>query len=139
MLELLDALAAQPRQTAPLDALQAFVRFHIAHHLDRQDAVFVSYMELRNLEPANFDAIEAYRRRYEAALEDILKAGRDAGVIHVADLRITAMALIAMLTGVNTWYRDGGRLDRQALADMYWDMTRRMVGAAHPARKVEQA
>ena len=139
MLELLDALAAQPRQTAPLDALQAFVRFHIAHHLDRQDAVFVSYMELRNLEPANFDAIEAYRRRYEAALEDILKAGRDAGAIHVADLRITAMALIAMLTGVNTWYRDGGRLDRQALADMYWDMTRRMVGAAHPARKVEQA
>lgn len=139
MLELLEAFAQVPRPADPLEALEAFVRFHIAHHLDRNDAVFVSYMELRNLSPENFAAIESYRRRYEAALEDILRAGQAQGVVQVADLRITAMALIAMLTGINTWYRDGGRLDRTALADMYWHMTRRMVGAEHPARMKEQA
>src|SRR6056297_3337236 len=50
MLELLDAFTAEPKPADPLERLQAFVRFHIRHHLDRDDAVFVSYMELRNLE-----------------------------------------------------------------------------------------
>ena len=129
MLELLSALEARPKPDDPLDQLQDFVRFHIRHHMDRDEAVFVAYMELRNLSPENFAAIEGYRRRYEAALEAILSRGRAAGALHVADERITAMALIAMLTGVNTWYREGGRLSRDAIADMYWDMTRRMVGA----------
>ena len=127
MLELLDALAAERLPEDPRAALEAFVRFHIRHHLGRRDAVFVSYMELRNLEPGNFAAIEAYRRRYEAALEAILERGRAAGAFRVADVRVAAMAVIAMLTGVTTWYREGGRLGREGLADLYWDMVRRMV------------
>ena len=37
---------------AGMDPLERFVRFHIRYHLERADAVFISYMELRNLEPA---------------------------------------------------------------------------------------
>lgn len=139
MLELLDALASQPQPDDPLEALQGFVRFHIGHHLDRDDAVFVSYMELRNLSPENFATVEGYRRRYEAALETILSRGREADLLHVPDVRIATMAIIAMLTGVNTWYRDGGRLSRDAIADMYWDMVRGMVGADQTARQHARA
>jgi AcrR family transcriptional regulator len=35
------------------DPLERFVRFHIRYHLERADEVFISYMELRNLEPAS--------------------------------------------------------------------------------------
>jgi AcrR family transcriptional regulator len=127
--ELLAAWAEADPGGAPLPRLEAFCRFHIRFHLDRPDAVFIAYMELRNLEPGNFAAIEALRRRYEAALEGILEDGQADGAVAVPDARLTTMALIAMLTGVNTWYREGGRLSRDRVEEIYWDLVRRAVGA----------
>ena len=60
---------------------------------------------------------------------DILKRGVDEGVFTIADTRVAAMALIAMLNGVNTWFREGGRLSLAEVQDIYWDMVRRAVGA----------
>lgn len=125
--ELLAAWAAEPRSGNPLCQLEAFTRFHIRFHLARADAVFLSYMELRNLEPANFAVIEELRRAYEDALESILRAGVAAGTFDLPDTKLAAMALIAMLTGVNTWFREGGRLSRDSVESIYWDMTRRAV------------
>lgn len=109
--------------------LDRFARFHVGYHLDRPDLVFIAYMELRNLEPANFVAIERLRRRYEDALEAILRAGQTQGAFAVPDTRLAAMALIALLTGVTTWYREGGRLGRAQVADIYADMALKAVGA----------
>ena len=127
--ELIAASDAQGSTGAPRDRLEAFVRFHILFHLARPDAVFISYMELRNLSPENFAVIEGLRRSYEDRLETILKAGTDAGVFAVADTKITTLAIIAMLTGVTTWYRASGRLSSEGVAELYWDMVRRAVNA----------
>ena len=113
----------------PLARLEAFVRFHIATSLARPDAVFLSYMELRNLTPDNFREISALRRKYEDALELILRDGQAAGMMAVTDTRLATMALIAMLTGVTNWYREGGRLDRDRISDIYWGLARGAVGA----------
>ncbi|MDO5705341.1 MAG: TetR/AcrR family transcriptional regulator [Paracoccus sp. (in: a-proteobacteria)] len=113
----------------PLNRLERMVRFHIAYSLDHSDAVFLSYMELRNLTPENHRKIRDLRDRYEAALQAILRAGQEQGVMRIADARLTTMALIAMLTGVTNWYRAGGRLDRDALGDLYWELVRGAVGA----------
>jgi len=48
----------------------------------------------------------------------------------VAEPRITAMALIAMLTGINTWFRAQGRLSLAEVEALYWDMVRRTVAGA---------
>lgn len=111
----------------PVARLEAFTRFHIRFHLERPDAVFVSYMELRNLTPENFARVEALRRNYEDALQDILRDGVAAGTFAVSDTKITTLAVIAMLTGVTTWYRPEGRLSGAEVELMYWDMVRRMV------------
>lgn len=113
----------------PVAQLQDFVRHHIRFHLDRPDLVFIAYMELRNLEPENFAVIEGLRRDYEDRLEAVLKAGQEAGVFAVPDTKLATMALIAMLTGVTTWFREGGRLDRAAVEEIYWDMVRKAVAA----------
>jgi hypothetical protein len=105
------------------------VRFHIRFHLDRPEAVFLAYMELRNLEPANFAAVEALRRAYETELERILRDGVAAGDFRVADTKLATLALIAMLTGVTTWYREGGRLSRFGIEQLYWEMARGAVAA----------
>jgi len=129
MEELLEAWLAEPQGETPLERLEAFSRFHIRFHLERSDAVFIAYMELRNLAPENFATIEALRRQYEDALEQILRDGARAGVFNVPDTKLATMAVIAMLTGVNTWYREGGRLSRDRVEQIYWDMVRKSVGA----------
>jgi len=125
--ELLAAWNAQGKGIDPLAQLETFVRFHIGFHLDRPDEVFIAYMELRNLEAENFAVIERLRKRYEDVLEEILHQGQQAGVFKVPDTKLAMMALIAMLTGVNTWYREGGRLSRTMIEEIYWDMTRKAV------------
>ena len=86
-------------------------------------------MELRNLTPENFAAIEAMRRTYEDQLTEILVAGVAAGHFRLAEPRVTTMALIAMLTGVNTWFREEGRLSLDEVEGIYLDMVRRTVAA----------
>ncbi len=113
----------------PLAQLEDFARHHIRFHLARPELVFIAYMELRNLEPENFRVIERLRREYEDRLEAVLKAGQAAGEFEVPDTKLATMAIIAMLTGVNTWYREGGRLDRDAVESIYWDMVRKAVAA----------
>jgi len=125
-----DLLASwQTPQAPPLDQLEAFCRHHIGYHLDRPELVFIAYMELRNLEPENFAVIEALRRAYEDRLEAILKAGQASGGFDLPDSKLATLAIIAMLTGVNTWYREGGRLARGDVEGIYWDMVRKSVGA----------
>jgi AcrR family transcriptional regulator len=129
MQELLAARDAQAPAGGPRARLEAFVRFHIRFHAARPEAVFISYMELRNLEPANFARIEALRRAYEDGLEDILRAGARAGEFAVPDPKIAAMAVIAMLTGVTTWFREGGRLSLDQVEEIYRDMVLKSVAA----------
>lgn len=111
-----------------LARLDRFVIFHLDYHLQRPDVVFISYMELRALTPENRSAIVRMRRQYEDALAMILEAGVKEGVMHIDDLRLSTMALIAMLTGVTAWYRPDGRLDTARIQKVYLEMTRRLVG-----------
>ncbi len=127
--ELIAAWHAEPGGGDAHARLERFVRFHIRFNLERAEAVFLSYMELRNLGPENFAVIEGLRKTYETELEAILKAGQDEGVFLIPDTKLATMAIIAMLTGVNTWFREGGRLSRATVADIYWDMVRKSVGA----------
>jgi AcrR family transcriptional regulator len=129
MEELLAAWEAEPKGEGPLERLEAFARFHVRFHLDRPEAVFIAYMELRNLEPGNFEVIEGLRKRYESELEGILREGQEAGVFSLADTKLATLAVIAMLTGVTTWYRDEGRLSRDRVVGIYWNMVRKAVGA----------
>ena len=125
--QLLEARAKEDAPADPMQALEQFTRFHIRFHSARPDAVFIAYMELRNLSPENFVVIEALRRTYETQLEDILRQGIAEGVFAMPDPKIATLAVIAMLTGVNTWYSEDGRLSLSDVEAIYWEMVRKSV------------
>ena len=130
---LLDAWEAEPKPSAdPPAELAAFARFHVRYHVVRRDEVFVNYMELRSLAPDHVPEIVRLRDAYEAPLRDILARGARAGQFHIPDLPVAAMALVAMLTGVTTWARPGGRLDADALADLHATLALGAVRAPQP-------
>ncbi len=103
----------------PLERLRAFVAFHVTYHMTRKREVFIANSELRSLEPKNYDVIVALRGRYEKRLADILADGVAKGVFEVADVQVATFAIIALLTGLCTWYRPGGRLTREAIVDAH--------------------
>ena len=127
MEDLITAYAAEVLPDDPQARLDHFVRFHMGRNLDHAEGVFLSYMELRNLGAANFARIEALRRTYEDRLAAILIEGQGTGVFRLADVRLATMAIIAMINGVNTWFREGGRLSRAEVGGIYCDMVRKAV------------
>ena len=126
-----DLLAELPNDLGPTPAmrLESFVRFHISFNTRRRDAIFISYMELRNLSSENFGEIEALRGRYERFLEDILADGVAVGEFAITDTKIATLGIIAMLNGVNIWYRVGGRLSLSQIQDQHWEMIYKSVKA----------
>lgn len=125
---LMTAWAQEGRGETAMSALEAFARFHIRFNLARRDAVFIAYNELRSLEPEGFARIESLRNAYEGELAGVLTAGRAAGLFQLDDPRVTTRAVIALLNGVLTWYRDDGQLSLVDVEDLHWQMVRRLVG-----------
>jgi AcrR family transcriptional regulator len=95
------------------ERLGAFVTFHLRYHMQRPAEVFVINSELRSLDEKGLATIVAKRDCYEAVLIDILDKMAD------TDSRVAAKAIIAMLTGVCTWYRPGGRLSIDEIIPLY--------------------
>src|SRR5438132_9983947 len=93
----------------PDDKLRAFVAFHVTYHMTRKREVFIANSELRSLEPRNYEAIVALRGAYEQRLAAILADGAEQGVFEVVDVQVATFAIIALLTGLCSWYRPGGR------------------------------
>ena len=62
-------------------------------------------------------------------LESILQRGCNAGVFDISDRKLTTLAVIAMLNGVNTWYRPDGRLSVEEIQGYYLALVRRAVCA----------
>lgn len=106
----------------PIERLRAFVAFHVRYHITRKREVFISYSELRSLEPANYQAIVALRRAYERELINILQDGVGAGSFLIADAPVAAFGMLSMLTGVCTWFRPGGRLTTEEVIAIYTEI-----------------
>jgi len=117
----------------PAARLDAFVRFHIRYHIDYPDDVMLAYMELRSLEADGLKTIMPLRDRYEAVLCSILEEGAAKGLFQIADTAVHTRAILAMLTGVTVWYREGGGLDRQAIIRCYVQIAMQSVGMAYPS------
>ena len=113
---------------SPAQRIEQFVRYHIAFNIPRSEDVFISFMELRSLEPENHKMIEVLRSQYENVVASIIRDGSQTGQFNVADTHVATMSVLGSLIGVNTWYRETGRLSKSKIQDYYVDMTFRALG-----------
>jgi AcrR family transcriptional regulator len=125
---LLAALEQAMRPVAGAEArLKAFIAFHLAYHAERPAEVFVINSELRSLDPDLREIIVAKRDRYEIVLIEILRDCDATDGFDIPDPSVAAKAILAMLTGVCTWFRPEGRLSVSALIALYTDLVMRGV------------
>ena len=108
----------------PEDRLQAFIAFHVGYHIARKREVFICYSELRSLEPKNYEIVVGLRQQYERKLIGILDDGVAEYRFTVADTTVAAYGILAMLTGVCTWFRPAGRMTKEEVVGIYTGMVR---------------
>lgn len=115
----------------PSERLERFVRYHVRFHMEHHEEVFISFMELRSVEAQNFTGVELIRQAYEYMLRDILIEGMQRGEFTIEDAHVSAMALLAMMTGVTNWYKPDGRLSADEIEEIYVSMVFQTVGISY--------
>ncbi len=108
--------------------LRGFVDFHVHYHISRKREVFICYSELRSLDPDHYEAVVSLRRAYEQRLIAILEQGVADGLFTVGDCRVAAYGILAMLTGVCTWFRPKGRMTADQVVAIYTKLVLSGVG-----------
>ena len=125
------AVQAMSSEDTPGGRLRAFVRAHTLYCIEERYRARVAD-DLRDLEPHNLERVLAIRDEYEQLLRDVLREGRDQSGWDVIDVPIVSFAFATMASAVSVWYREGGRLSPEEIADAYAEITLRAVrpGAA---------
>jgi AcrR family transcriptional regulator len=113
---------------SPSSRLNAFVGNHISFHVARRMATQVSNLELRALDKDNLTTVLRRRNDYEKELRIILRNGHDAGDFQIADVTLTAMAIIQMITGVVVWFRPDEKMPVSGVIATYQTLVLRLVG-----------
>lgn len=113
--------------TDPVDRMRVAVELHVGFHVSRAQEVFIGNSELRSLPAVKRAAVIEQRDAYEKLLREIVDAGVEAGVFHVADARLVTYAIVAIGTHVADWYRPDGRLKVEQIASVYSDFVLRSL------------
>ena len=99
--------------------IRAAVRGHVHFHLERQKENFIANSELRGLTAEHYREIVEKRDEYERIFQELIRQGADSGVFAGGDVKILSYAILTLCTAGASWYKPGGRLTVEQIADIY--------------------
>jgi AcrR family transcriptional regulator len=99
--------------------MRAAVRGHVRFHLDRQQENFIANSELRGLTSVHYREIVSKRDKYEMIFQDLIRQGAGEGIFTGVDVKILSYAILTLCTAGAGWYKPGGRLTVDEIADIY--------------------
>lgn len=83
------------------------------------DLVSVLLLEYRSLEPEYLSKHIQLRDRFENMWRELIREGVDSGVFDVEDIPMTARGLMGVMNWTITWYRPGGKMSIDEIADHF--------------------
>ncbi|MCW3015934.1 MAG: TetR/AcrR family transcriptional regulator [Solirubrobacterales bacterium] len=122
--ELMEPILTTARQIAATDdsasdRLRALVRAWVAHVVEHRDHMLVFQQERHVIEHgAQWKGVRESRKAFERLVERLLGEAIDEGAA-TGDRRVLLSALLGMVNHTAQWYRPGGRVKVDALADGY--------------------
>jgi len=107
----------------PLERLRATLRGHVLLVIrDRPKEVTVILHESNALKGRYRNRINIRKKRYIHFLEKTFRELVKSGVARRVDPSVAAFAMLGMINWIYQWYRPGGRLSEDALADALGDV-----------------
>jgi AcrR family transcriptional regulator len=111
----------------PVERLAALVEAHVDVVTSDPERASVFVTEWRHLSPVRRAAIAERRDAYEHRFRAIIDDGISVGAFRQTDPAIAATFVLTALNGIATWYRIGGRLSADRVADHYVDLALRSL------------
>jgi AcrR family transcriptional regulator len=106
----------------PADELRAVMEDVLQLMDTHRGHVRVFFEHYRELSDDDQETIKEKRDRYQGLVEDAVARGVASGAFREVDPRLTTLALFGMCNWTYQWYRQGGNLQSQAIADFFWDL-----------------
>jgi AcrR family transcriptional regulator len=125
---------ATAHQGTPTEKLEAIARDFMLAVLNHQAHAVIYSREEKELDPADREAINALRREFDHRLVAVLEEGVRTGEFTVADVHLTALALIGIVGWSQVWFRPTGRLTKEQAAQGVADLALSMVQAKRPRK-----
>jgi AcrR family transcriptional regulator len=119
------AMAASPENVPA--TLAALVRAHARVVTEDVGSAGVFIHEWRALTGDRRAAVLERRDAYERHFRELIEAGIATGDFEMTDPAIAAFAILSALNGIPGWYRPGGRLTTDRVADHFADLALRML------------
>ena len=121
--------AAAESSIDPVERLRAVVREFVVFHASGHTSARIVNYELHALAPEHRAEIEALRHAVDGEMQQVVRAGAEAGVFSCPEPRVAALALVSLGVDVARWYRDEGGWTPAQLGEHYADLALRVVGA----------
>ena len=102
--------------------MRAAVHCHLAFHIQRKEECLIADSEMKGLSPDNLRAVIQLRGQYEQMVLGIVRQGRKEGCFQAPEARVAAYGVITMCTAAAGWFKPGGRLSANRVADVYADL-----------------
>lgn len=122
--------AAAEAGADPRDRLAAQVECLVLYHARRQDQAFVAWSEIRSLTGEHLAAHIGRRDRQQRVFDGILEDGARRATFRTPWPVETSRAVVTLCTGVAQWFRAGGPLPAETVADRYVVLAQAMAQAA---------
>ncbi|HWO90134.1 MAG TPA: TetR/AcrR family transcriptional regulator [Gemmatimonadales bacterium] len=122
------AAALERARLGPAERLRRMIAAHLLCTLDELDGA-AAHTEVDALPPALRRRIVSRRDRYERALRRMVAAGMRRRVFVRGDPALLTRAILGAVNWTARWYRPGGRMAPQQVAQAYADYLVRGLGA----------
>jgi AcrR family transcriptional regulator len=116
--------------------LATAIRFHVTFVTRDEQGATISSSELRGLTGELRERHLATRDAYEGKFRDLLKGGIGAGVFASVDVPVVTAGILGIGLSVARWYRPGGRLSPDDIADEYIRFVLKALDPRQPAPAV---
>ncbi len=121
-----DVLAAGEKalafEASPSDRLRQLGHDLIRIIVSFPDHVWVFLHEFRSLTGDAADEFRRKRRTFEAAIEQVLQMGIDAGEFEVSNVRLAGLGWLGLHNYIYIWFHDRGSFHPEQIADQFADI-----------------
>lgn len=115
----------------PAEQLRAIMRDILELMETHRGHVRVFFEHHRELPQQHQATVNEQRTRYQRMVEHVVRAGIAQGYFRDVEVRLTALAIFGMCNWAYQWYRAGGPLSTEEIADYFFDLFREGVSNSH--------
>jgi AcrR family transcriptional regulator len=115
--------------SAPADQLEAVMRAWVLFHTSRRAEAMIGASELRSLDDTGRRLVVAPRDEQQRLFRDVVERGVEDGAFSTPYPREATWAILTMGNTVASFYRPGGELSPEEMAERYASLALGTVGA----------